>query len=383
MFHILIFICLLTAIWYAQDVLRAWLTPRLRPGAVPPTRCRMSIIIPARNEAARIGCCLAGLAEQTYRDIEVIVIDDNSTDGTDAVAASFANQVPHLRILRGQPLPEGWAGKSWACWQGAQAATSTWLLFLDADVIPQPGLIAALVQRIQVASIDMLTLVPLIRLGSLAERIVLPAFFNLILTIYPLRRVNRPKTALAFAIGQCILFRRDVYQALDGHRAVRDTVLEDMELAMMARRSGYRLFAAEAPDLIEVRMYTDWRTVQDGLQKNALAGLRHGGKRAVWAGIRQFLTVMIPWQLLGLGLSGISFGTDGITSQLLLLCGGVLALTALASWGCIMHQRYRISSLWGALMPIGMLLYFALAVGALIRIWSGRGLEWKGRVFLR
>jgi cellulose synthase/poly-beta-1,6-N-acetylglucosamine synthase-like glycosyltransferase len=383
MLLILVLLCIVITLWYAQDVVRVWLTPRLGPGSEVVDGPLISVIIPARNESARIGVCLAGLARQTYRRFEVIVIDDGSTDGTDLAAAQFADRLPHLSIQRGSVLPEGWAGKSWACWQGAQAAQGEWLLFLDADVLPHPALLGALVGRVQAAPLDLLTLVPLVRLESLAERIILPAFFSLILTIYPLQRVNRPQSALAFAIGQCIFFRREAYLDIDGHRAVRACVLEDMELAAEACRAGYRLFAAEAPDLIEVRMYPDWRALQEGLQKHAPAGLRHGGRRAGWVGVRQLLSVMIPWQLLGMGLSGVTLPAEGISGALLLLCGGVLALTALASWGCIMHQRYRISSVWGALMPVGMLLYFALTVGALIRVWSGRGLAWKGRVFLR
>lgn len=373
----------LLALWYIQDVILAFRMPRLDPHPrLPRTGPLVTVIIPARNEATRIGACLEGLARQSYRTFEVIVVDDDSSDDTANVVRQFASRLPALTILSSKGLPHHWAGKCWACWQGANRARGNWLLFLDADVVPQPGLLAALVDR-ATAGRDMMTLVPLIHLTSFAERLVLPPFIGLISAIYPFDRVNDPSSPLAFAIGQCIMIRRDVYIAVDGHRAVRGSVLEDMDLARIVKQSGYALDAAIAPDLLEVRMYNGWGTLIEGLKKNAVAGYRSGGMRSGLMGLRQGLMTVMPWIMLVASQALPLIGGDPAQAQALMLAGVALLIISVLCWGTVVHYRFRISPLWGALYGPGTAVYFALAAQALLQIRSGKGVEWKGRVFTR
>lgn len=373
----------LLAFWYIQDVITTLRTPRLDPHpSLPDTGPLVTVIIPARNESARIGACLEGLARQSYRSFEVIVVDDDSSDGTADVVRRFAARLPALTILSSKGLPHHWAGKCWACWQGANRARGDWLLFLDADVAPQPGLLAALVQR-AAAGRDMITLVPLIHLTSFAERLVLPPFIGLISAIYPFDRVNDPSSPLAFAIGQCIMVRRDVYAAVDGHRAVRGSVLEDMDLARLVKQSGYALQAAIAPDLLEVRMYNGWETLTEGLKKNAVAGYRSGGIRSGVMGMRLGLMAAMPSIMLVTGQVLPLIGDNHAQEQALTLAGVVLLLISTLCWGAVVRYRFRISPLWGVLYGPGTAVYFALAAQALRQIRSGKGVEWKGRVFTR
>lgn len=366
----------------AQDVLRELLAPRLGPRDPAPARGPLvSLIIPARNEAARLGPCLEGLAGQTYADLEVIVVDDGSADGTAELARGYAGRLPGLRVLAGAPLPPGWAGKCWACWQGAAQARGAWLLFLDADVAPRPGLVAALVGRAQARGLDLLTLMPLLRLGSPAELLVLPAFVSILQGLYPLRRVSDPRSPLAFANGQCIFVRRAVYAATDGHRGVRASVLEDTDFGQRVKAAGHRLEAAAAPDLLEVRMYTGWPSLAAGLRKNAAAGWRSGGAlRSTWVGLRQALVAFGPLYLL-LGGALLWRGQPGSPlAAALLLHGLLLGAAGLGTAAWLARRRHRISALWGAGYPLGLALYFAIAAGGFARVWSGRGVEWKGRV---
>ncbi len=373
----------LLVFWYVQDVITTLRTPRLDPHpGLPDTGPLVTVIIPARNESARIGACLEGLARQSYRSFEVIVVDDDSSDGTADVVRRFAARLPALTILSSKGLPHHWAGKCWACWQGANRARGDWLLFLDADVAPQPGLLAALVQR-ATAGCDMITLVPLIHLTSFAERLVLPPFIGLISAIYPFDRVNDPSSSLAFAIGQCIMVRRDVYAAVDGHRAVRGSVLEDMDLARLVKQSGYALEAAIAPDMLEVRMYNGWETLTEGLKKNAVAGYRSGGIRSGIMGLRLGLMAAMPWIMLVTGQVLPLIGDNHAQAQALTLAGVVLLLISTLCWGAVVRYRFRISPLWGLLYGPGTAVYFALAAQALRQIRSGKGVEWKGRVFTR
>ena len=335
---------LLIAACCAQDMLRAQLAPRLAPNeALPQHGPLISVIVPARNEALRISGCLAGLAAQGYRDFELIVVDDHSTDGTAEVVRRYARQVPVLTVLASAELPTGWAGKCWACWQAAQQAHGEWLLFLDADVAPQPGLLGALVAN--AASADATTLMPLQRFGTLAERLLIPAFHTILYGLYPLHQVSDQRSPLAFFNGPAIFIRRDVYAATDGHRSVRESVLEDADYGRVVKAAGFRIRAADAPDVLHIRMYDGWRSLREGLGKNAVAGFRSGGGRSTWVGFRQSLIAFGPLYLVGAGAAAWFMQPTPIA--LAVLTHGVVLLTlVLLMTGWLFVRRHRISPLW-------------------------------------
>jgi hypothetical protein len=374
-------LCLLAAAMCLQDVLRERLAPILAPGVALAGQPLISVLIPARDEAQRIGTCLAGLADQSYRNFELLVVDDHSTDATSAIVRSYAARLPALQVAPSAALPDGWAGKCWACWQAAGRASGDWLLFLDADVVPQPQLLAALVAHAESRSLDLLTLMPFQQLGSLAERVVMPAFFALLYALYPLDRVGDPRSPIAFANGPCLLIRREVYFAVGGHRAVRASILEDTELGRIVKSGGYRLQAAAGPDLIAARMYAGWPSLAEGLGKNAVAGYRSGGARSGWAGARLALVAFLPCYLLLAGASLALARPSAAIGAVLVLHGTLLAALALVCWGWLARRRYRLAPWWGALFPIGLAIYFWLAARALLRLRSGRGVVWKGRTF--
>jgi chlorobactene glucosyltransferase len=381
LFPPLTMLCLLTAACCVRDVLRELLAPTVAPGASPAARSLVSVLIPARDEAGRISACLDGLAHQSYRDFELIVADDHSSDGTAAIVQSYRARLPALEVMTGAALPAGWAGKCWACWQAAERASGDWLLFLDADVMPRPELLAALLARAEKRGLDLLTLMPLLRLGSLAECIVMPAFIALLYSLYPLDRVSDPRSPIAFANGPCFLIRRQVYFTSGGHRAVRASILEDIDLGRHVKQAGYRIEAANAPDLIEARLYTGWASLFEGLGKNAVAGYQSGGGRSAWVGMRQALVAWLPWYLLVIGALLAARRPAAPLGIVFMLHGALLAILALASWGWLTRRRYRIPGAWGALFPIGTAIYFWLAARALLRLRSGRGVTWKGRTF--
>ncbi|MEP7188383.1 MAG: glycosyltransferase [Roseiflexaceae bacterium] len=374
-------LCVLAAACCVQDVLRERVAPTLTPAAVPFAQPCISVLIPARDEAARIGACMAGLADQSYRNFELLVVDDHSTDATAAIVRSYAARLPALEVVPSAALPDGWAGKCWACWQAAGRARGDWLLFLDADVVPRPELLAALVARTESRSLDLLTLMPFQQLGSLAERVIMPAFFALLYGVYPLDQVSDPRSPVAFANGPCLLIRREVYVALGGHQAVRGSILEDTELGRIVKAAGYRLEAAVAPDLIAARMYSGWASLAEGLGKNAVAGYRSGGARSGWVGARLALVAFLPWYLLLAGVVLMLARPDVLIGEVLMLHGALLAALALGCWGWLARRRYGLAPWWGALFPIGVAIYFWLAARALLRLRIGRGVVWKGRTF--
>ena len=175
----------------------------------------VSVLVPARNEAARIGPCLEALAQQQYPAYEVLVLDDCSEDGTADVARSFASRMPGLRVIPGAPLPAGWVGKPHACAQLADRARGEWLLFTDADVVHGPHSIARGVGAARANRADLLTALPGQRLGSFAEVLTVPLLYFAVVGFLPMFLLGRSRSRkMAAASGQYMLFRRSAYDAV-------------------------------------------------------------------------------------------------------------------------------------------------------------------------
>ncbi|HSG79589.1 MAG TPA: glycosyltransferase, partial [Acidimicrobiia bacterium] len=194
------------------------------------------MVIPARDEARSIGACVASLLAQDHPDVDVIVVDDGSTDGTAEIAARLG-----AKVVDAGPLPEGWTGKPHACWVGAEVATGEWLLFVDADTVAEPGLVSAAVARADVHGLDVVSPHPFQEVATFWERVIVPAGFFLLVATRDVRRINDPRSRAAAVNGQCVLVRRTAYEAMDGHRAVADQILEDVAFARVAKRRGLRL----------------------------------------------------------------------------------------------------------------------------------------------
>jgi chlorobactene glucosyltransferase len=360
----------------ARDLWRTWRTPTLRR-VKGSDHTSVSVLIPARDEAQRIGRLLDGLTRQEGHDFDVTVLDDGSEDGTADVVRTWSDRIATLRVIAGEPLPPGWSGKCWACWQAAQSTSARWLLFLDADTAPQPGLIASLVAHAEGRALDLLTVIPLVETETFWERVLLPPFGTMIGIVFPPSSVNDPASPIAMANGPCILIRRAVYEATGGHAAVRASILEDVELGQMVKRAGYRIELAAAPALLRVRLYTGFRDISQGLQKNAWAGFSAGGWRSAWSGLRQLLLALVPWVCI---VSGLVARRRDIRRHLLAHALYGWCLTT-AVWGWTMRRYHAISPLWGATFPLGIVMYFGLAGRAWVKLLRGTGVGWKGRTY--
>ena len=242
--------------------------PAARDGQTWP---RISVLIPARNEAANIGACLRSLLAQAYPNCEILVLDDASDDGTAAIVRALAvsDAQGRLRLLPGKELPKGWLGKCHACAQLAAAATGDYLLFTDADTTHG---MASLAQALAVAEqwhVGLVSVLPRQRALTPAEQLLLPLLPFNILALLPVGLVRRrPEPSLSAGIGQFLFFRRDVYAATGGHAAVRDRVLDDVELARRVKIAGFRMALMDGGRAVRCRMYDAFPAIWRGFSKN-------------------------------------------------------------------------------------------------------------------
>jgi glycosyltransferase involved in cell wall biosynthesis len=224
----------------------------------------VSVIVPARNEEACLGECLASLVAQTGVAFEIIVVDDHSTDRTCEIAASFSG----VRVIDAGPLPADWTGKNNAVAAGAREARGAWLLFTDADTVHLPGSLARSLAEARQNDVALLSYSPEQITVTFWEKVVMPAIFSGLAARYRPSEVNDPNSRMAAANGQYILIRRDVYDALGGHAAIAGDLLEDVALARRVKGSGRKIFFRYGGDAVRTRMYRNFAQLREGWTKN-------------------------------------------------------------------------------------------------------------------
>lgn len=340
----------------------------------------VEVIVPARNEAATISRCLSALQRLTYpRDhFGVTVVDDRSADATASIIEGFVSHAANLHLVKGLPLPPGWFGKSYACWQGAQTADAEWLCFIDADTRPAPEILDAALGFAQRRHLDMLSFEPFQELGGFWERLILPTGFLVMAFFRDCRRFEDETSKVATANGQFILIRRAVYEMVGGHRAVRGEIAEDSRLAQSVKRAGYRVALVGGDQLIHTRMYTGLRPLWEGLSKHAveLAGgvalLLVYVVMGVGLGIGEVALPVWTWARLAVAPAG-SVGLLAALSA----TAGTLALFGIHA-GTLRH--FRASPAYALLAPMSYVMIMLIAANSLVERSMGR-MIWKGRIY--
>lgn len=346
---------------------------------VPPlaTGPKVSVIIPARNEAATLATVVRSVLASRYANLEVLVVDDRSTDGTAELAARLAAEPGsrgRLRVVTGVELPEGWYGKPWACQQGAAAATGEFLCFTDADTRHGPDLLPHAVGAFAALPIQLLTVAPFQRCEGFWERVVMPQFWVLLgIRFHPLVVSAGRRERDAIANGQFIMCRRDTYARLGGHEGVRREVAEDLALAQRAWRQGERLHFAFAERFMETRMYTSLAGIVEGWSKNVFLGSRRSYPDA------PLRRALIP---LGLALAMV-FWLVPLAAVLLTapaVPGWAWASLAAATafWGLIAYGM-KIPAWYALLHPLGALVGLGIVLRSTLR--GGSRVVWKGRTY--
>ncbi len=262
-------IFLLWVLAFFRTLLNLSLLPRLRRAA-PDWQPLVSIIIPARDEARVIGATVRALLDSTYRNFELIVVDDRSADGTGAAARAAGDA--RLMVIDGEEPPPGWLGKPWALHQGSLRARGELLLFVDADIRYEPDALAAAVAAFERHGADMLTFLPDIRMHGFWENAVMPNLAMFAFTVIPAWLSNRTRLPiLGVGGGTGNFVRREAYHAAGGHAALQDAVIDDVALARLLRHAGRRTVALRADGFVSVRMYDGLREIVHGFTKNMFA----------------------------------------------------------------------------------------------------------------
>lgn len=279
---------------------RSWRLARRT--ALPPQTPWLSICIPARNEAENIGPCIAAALAARWPLLEVILVDDRSTDGTADAALAASGGDERLRIISGTEPRPGWAGKNWACARAAGEARGELLLFIDADVCIDPDAPAALISTLQEERLGLLSIFGTWDVQGFWERAVIPAVGWLIRGAVDLDRVNDPGRSEAFANGQLILVHREAYDQIGGHEAVRDQILDDVRLAEAFKRHGSRIGLRLGEWVFRVRLYRSLSEIIAGYSKNLYEGM--GRQPVIGLGAILFILVgtLVPFLGLFLGV---------------------------------------------------------------------------------
>ncbi|MGF1679035.1 MAG: glycosyltransferase [Candidatus Methylacidiphilales bacterium] len=329
----------------------------------------VSVLIPARNEARRIGPCLESLCQSRNPAQEIIVLDDHSNDATSDVVAQFAARDPRVRCVTGKALPEGWTGKAWACHQLAAQATGSLLVFTDADTVHHPDSIADIATTFPNRRADVLSLWPYQITASWGEKLVVPFVHVLLLVFLPHWMPGRWRS-LGAANGQCIAFRRRAYDALGGHQAVRHHLVEDVALARLARAAGLRMINADGSKRVRCRMYESMPQIWEGFSKNLRAGCDGSVAAFILLQGVQAIAFLLPffWLLVGLATGAAWTGAVVVQLFLIFLLRTVLALRVGQSfWSVLGH-------------PIGQVLELAIALNSW-RAFSKGAVTWKQRTY--
>lgn len=350
--------------------LRVFRFPPISFVANPPPK--VSVLIPARNEELRLRPCLGTLSDSDYPILEILVLDDHSTDGTAQLVNQRAKGDPRIRLLSGQPLPAGWVGKPWACHQLSQEAQGEYLLFVDADTRFSDITISQAVNLAHREKADLISLWPYLESLSWSERLVIP-FVHLFILFYLPHWVRAPLRCFGAANGQFVLFRRTAYEQIRGHESVRDHLVEDISLARNLRQAGHKVLNLDGTNpghaiaLVRCRMYTRVAELWEGFTKNLYPSFDGNFPAFLFFQLVQGVIFLAPFVLLF-----TPYRSPLVWTEIAIIFALRFSLA----------HRFRQSYLGALLHPLGQTMVLSIAIHSWWQALRGR-LPWKGRHYPR
>ncbi|MEM7710148.1 MAG: glycosyltransferase family 2 protein [Pseudomonadota bacterium] len=345
---------------------------RAPAAATGPARRPVSVLIPARDEADNIGALLDTVLAQENVELEVLVLDDHSTDGTDRIVADMVARDPRIRLLQGEPLPSHWNGKQYACHQLAAAARHPLLVFIDADVRLAPDALARMQGYLDRRRLDLVSGFPRQVTRTLPEMVTIPQILVLLLGYlpFPFARIFKG-IGFAAGCGQLMMVAAEAYRASGGHETFPRSMHDGLNMPRSIRRSGGRTDILDATPLASVRMYDNWTDIWQGFTKNATEGMAKPVALPIWtvllAGghILPPLLVILAW----------ATGAPEALRTALLATALVFGARALLAWKVRQHPFSVL------LHPVGVAVTLWIQWSALLGTRRGRPAVWRGRTY--
>jgi len=332
---------------------------------------RVTAVVPARNEADSIGDSIGSLLAQDYRgQWTVILVDDDSNDGTAEIARRVANADERLRVVRSRGLPAGWTGKLWAVKQGIDAAAALpqapdYVLLTDADIVHAPDSVSRLVVHAERNRLVLTSLMVKLHCESFAERATIPAFIFFFQMLYPFSRVNRPGSTVAAAAGGCMLVRADVVRKAGGIESVRAALIDDCALAKALKAYG-PIWLGLTERVRSIRRYPALSDIRRMVVRSAYAQLRYSPLMLLATVAGMLLTYVVPVLI-------VIFGSGAAR----MIAAATLVLMFVAFQPTL--RFYRLSPLWGLALPVIALQYMLFTLDSALQYVQGQGGSWKGR----
>jgi hopene-associated glycosyltransferase HpnB len=343
---------------------RPWSTrERLEAEVQPDALSDLTVLIPARNEAAQIGRTLQSLTQQA-EGLHVVLVDDQSTDETAPIAAAAFPD--HLTIVPGTPLPNGWTGKLWALEQGRKSVFTENILLLDADIELAPGMAGTLLRKLRAEKLDLVSIMAELRMRSVAEKMLVPAFVYFFKLIYPFQLGNNPRSRVGVAAGGCILIRSEMLRKVGGFAALRGALIDDCTLGRKVKEAGGRTWIGLSHS---VRSHRPYRNLADFWEMVARTAYTQLGYSTPMLGLTTFLMLLVFWA----PVAGLFFASGRLPALLALTTMGICYLPTLL--------YYRRSVLWILTLPLTGLLFLLMTWSSAIRYWQGKRSSWKGRAY--
>lgn len=366
-------LAMLAAVLWLGLLAQPWQPWRMRERFIAPREdatadlSDITVLIPARDEAQTLPETLAALTRQG-RNLRVIVVDDNSSDGTAGMAR--AADLPYLTVLPGQPLPSGWTGKLWALEQARQQVETPRLVLLDADIHLAPGTIAGLRTQAIAESRQLVSLMAALRMTHAVEKLLIPAFIYFFKLLYPFGLSNAGSRWIAASAGGCVLLETAILERIGGFGALGDAVIDDCTLARRVRDAGGATWVGVTHAASSLRGYDDWAGIHAMVARSAYSQLRYS-----------------PWLLAGCSLAmGLMFWVPLIAliaGLPLARMAGAIALAAMLVSYLPTLRYYRQRLGWAWLMPLIGTLYLSMTWSSALRYWRGVRTTWRGRRYQR
>jgi len=333
----------------------------------------VSVLIPARNEERNIRECVESLLIQNYKKFEVIVLNDNSEDRTGEILEELKNKYEDLKIIHGKTLPEGWTGKNYACHQLYQASRGDYLLFTDADTVHFRDSILNSVTRSLNRKADLYTLIPKMTLNTFAEKMIMPGLHFTTFTMLPYYLAETLKSpAFAMGVGPFLLFKRESYEAIGGHEALKNELVEDVRLAKNIKRFGYKVIVNKGLDIYSCRMYQSFREIWEGFSKNIFPGMGYSS-------LTLFSVFFVYLMLFFVPFAGVAVSLAAGNEYL--LYNFLYQVFLLLTMRVIINSSFKLGFISALLHPAGILIISMIGFNSWRWNKIGKGSLWKGRTY--